>query len=98
MTSDFAPEIAKYPKSNPNPQIAQDSLRAYCLVPLAMQLVKAEANAKATEMCPAGLLRPWPDWSVQTLRTATTGACHLCGIKHVTVTVTGRSYSERSKG
>jgi len=29
----------EYPKSSPNPQIAQNNVRAYCLAPLAMQLV-----------------------------------------------------------
>jgi len=36
ITSDFALEAAKYPKSSPKPQ---NSVRAYCLTPLAMQLV-----------------------------------------------------------
>jgi len=32
MTSDFAQEVAKYPpKVDPNPKIAQNSVRAYCL-------------------------------------------------------------------
>ena len=43
MTSEFAPEVAKYPKSSPKPQIAPNGerarVRAYYLVPLAMQLV-----------------------------------------------------------
>jgi len=39
MTSDFAPEITKYPKSSPKRQIARNSVRAYCLAPLATQLV-----------------------------------------------------------
>jgi len=36
LTSDFALEVAKYPKSSPKPQ---NCVRAYCLAPLAMQLV-----------------------------------------------------------
>ena len=36
MTSDFALEVAKYPQNSPKPQ---NSERAYCLAPLAMQLV-----------------------------------------------------------
>jgi len=39
MTSDIAPEVAKYLKSSPKPQIVQTSVRAYCLAPLAIQLV-----------------------------------------------------------
>jgi len=37
MTSDFAPEIVKY--TTLNQKIAHNSVRAYCLAPLAMQLV-----------------------------------------------------------
>jgi len=33
MTSAFALEVAKYPKVAPNFQIAQNSVRAYCLAP-----------------------------------------------------------------
>ena len=40
MTSGFAPEVAKYRKSSPNPKMAQNSVRACCLAPLAMQLVQ----------------------------------------------------------
>ena len=36
IMSDFAPEIAKYPQSSPKPQ---NSVRAYLLAPLSMQLV-----------------------------------------------------------
>ena len=36
MMSDFA---QKYPKSSPNPKIAQNSVQDYCLTLLAMQLV-----------------------------------------------------------
>jgi len=36
MTSDFAPEVAKYPKSSPKPE---DSVLAYGIAPLAMELV-----------------------------------------------------------
>ena len=39
MRSDFAPEVAKYPKGSPKPPKAQNTVQAYCLVPLAMQLV-----------------------------------------------------------
>jgi len=39
MTSDFAPEVAKYPQRSPKPKMAQN-VRAYCLAPLAMQLVR----------------------------------------------------------
>ena len=38
-TSDFAPEILNSQKEATNPQIAQNTGRAYCLAPLAMQLV-----------------------------------------------------------
>jgi len=39
MTSDFAPEVAKYPTSvAPKPKITQNSVRAYCLTPLTMQV------------------------------------------------------------
>jgi len=38
MTSDFAPEVAKYPNSNSKPKNSP-IVRAYCLAPLAMQLV-----------------------------------------------------------
>jgi len=38
MMSDFAPELAKYPTSSPNPKIAKNSERVYCLTPWAMQL------------------------------------------------------------
>ena len=38
MTSYFAPEVAKYHKSSLNPEIAQNSVRVYCLAPFAMQL------------------------------------------------------------
>ena len=31
MTSDFAPELAKYPKGAANPKIVQNSVPAYCL-------------------------------------------------------------------
>jgi len=31
--SDFALEVAKYPKSSPNPKISQKGERAYCLAP-----------------------------------------------------------------
>jgi len=40
MTSDFASEVAKYPQSSPKLQIAQNRVRAYCLAPLALQLVR----------------------------------------------------------
>jgi len=39
MTSDIAPKVAKYLKIAPNPKIAQNNVRAYCLTPLAMQLI-----------------------------------------------------------
>jgi len=39
MTTNFAPKVANYPKNNPKPKIAQNCMPAYCLVPLAMQLV-----------------------------------------------------------
>jgi len=44
MMSDFAPEVAKYPKSNPKPKNSPKwdltilGVRAYCLAPVAMQL------------------------------------------------------------
>ena len=31
MPSDFAPELAEYPKSSPKLQVVQNSVRAYCL-------------------------------------------------------------------
>jgi len=33
MTSDFAPEVDKFPKVGQNLRIAQNSVRAYCLAP-----------------------------------------------------------------
>ena len=39
MMSDFAPEVAKYSKSSPNPKLAQNSVQVYCLALLSMQLV-----------------------------------------------------------
>jgi len=39
MTSDFALEVAKYPKSRPKPLNSPNNVRAYCLTPLAKQLV-----------------------------------------------------------
>jgi len=39
MTSDFALDVATYPKVAPNSKIAQYSVRAYYLGPLAMRLV-----------------------------------------------------------
>ena len=38
MTSDFAPEVAKYPKSSPKPHNFR-RLQAYCFAMLAMQLI-----------------------------------------------------------
>jgi len=37
--SDFAPEGAEYPKVATNPKIVQNSVWAYCLALLALQLV-----------------------------------------------------------
>jgi len=40
MMSDFAAEVDKYPKTSPKPQYSNfGSVRAYCLTPLAVQLV-----------------------------------------------------------
>jgi len=39
ITSDFAPEMAKHPKSSPKSQNSANSVQAYCLTPLTMQLV-----------------------------------------------------------
>jgi len=39
MSSHFAPEVAKNPKSSLKPQIMPNSVRAYCFTSLAMQLV-----------------------------------------------------------
>jgi len=41
MMSDFAQEVAKYPKSSSK---LQNSVQAYCLPPLAMQLVNSEGH------------------------------------------------------
>jgi len=41
MISDFAPEVAKYPKSSPKYPNTQNSVWAYCLPPWAMQLVSS---------------------------------------------------------
>jgi len=51
MTSDFAPEVAKYPKSSPK---LQNSVWAYCLAPLVMQpvynAIKADDIQEALQM------------------------------------------------
>jgi len=39
MTSDFVPEVAKYPKSSPKHMNNFGSVWAYCFAPLTMQLV-----------------------------------------------------------
>jgi len=52
MTSDFAPEVAKCLKSSPKPQ---NSVRAYCLAPLAMQLgMLAPFSGRHTCICLSG--------------------------------------------
>jgi len=51
IMSYFALEVAKYPKSSPNPKIAQNSVRVYCLAPLVMQLVGARG---CLSVCPIG--------------------------------------------
>jgi len=43
--SDFAPEVPKYPKSSPKPKIAKNSVRAYYLALLEMQLVPFNLNS-----------------------------------------------------
>jgi len=43
MTFDRAPGVVKYHKGSPSPKIAQNSVRAYCLATMAIQLVKPEA-------------------------------------------------------
>ena len=48
MASDFAPEVAKYPRGSPKPQNF-GRVRAYCFAPLEMQVVTSAVNQNLTD-------------------------------------------------
>jgi len=81
MTSGFAPEIDRYPKSiAPNSKLAQNSVQAHCLAPLAMLLVivVCDGSRVLISFCPENRLSLcsfFEDERVSHLQSTDSGNC-----------------------
>jgi len=77
MTSEFAPEVAKYPQSSPKPKNSLNSVWASSLSPLAIQLVSSYSGTYLDAVSISFTAEPETWFCVEWLQ-----CCLLCSLKY----------------